>query len=60
MGDLGFWALIHLALAVYALIQILGSSADTGRKILWIILVALFPLIGLIIWFLAGPGTPKK
>jgi hypothetical protein len=60
MGDLGFWALIHLALVVYALIQILGSSADTGRKILWIILVALFPLIGLIIWFLAGPGTPKK
>ena len=60
MGELGFWALIHLALVVYALIQILGSSADTGRKILWIILVALFPLIGLIIWFLAGPGTPKK
>ena len=60
MGELGFWALIHLALVVYALIQILGSSADTGRKILWIILVALFPLIGLIIWFLAGPGTPKR
>jgi hypothetical protein len=60
MGELGFWALIHLAFVVYALVQILGSNAETMNKILWIILVGLFPLIGLIIWFLAGPGTPKK
>jgi hypothetical protein len=60
MGELGFWALIHLALVVYALVQIFGSNADTGSKILWIVVVGLFPLVGLIIWFLAGPGTPKK
>jgi len=60
MGELGLWALIHLALVVYALVQILGSRAETMNKILWILLVGLFPLIGLIIWFLAGPGTPKK
>ena len=60
MGELGFFALIHLALVVYALVQIFGSNADTGSKILWILLVGLFPLFGLIIWFIAGPGTPKK
>jgi hypothetical protein len=60
MGELGFWALIHLALVVYALVQIFGSNADTGSKILWIVVVGLFPLVGLIIWFFAGPGTPKK
>jgi hypothetical protein len=60
MGELGFFALIHLALVVYALVQIFGSNADTGSKILWTLLVGLFPLFGLIIWFLAGPGTPKK
>lgn len=60
MGELGFFALIHLALVVYALVQIFGSPADTGSKILWTLLVGLFPLFGLIIWFLAGPGTPKK
>ena len=60
MAELGFFALVHLALVVYALIQIFGSSADTGSKILWVLLVGLFPLFGLIIWFLAVPGTPKK
>ena len=34
MAELGFFALVHLALVVYALIQIFGSSADTGSKIL--------------------------
>ena len=60
MTELGFFALVHLALVVYALVQIFGSSADTGSKVLWVLLVGLFPLFRLIIWFLAGPGTPKK
>ncbi len=60
MGDLGFWPLIHLILLVYAAIQIINSSADTLKKVLWIVIVALLPIIGLIIWFFIGPGTPKK
>ena len=60
MGDLGFFALIHLAIVVYALVQIFGSSADTANKILWVVIVGLFPLVGLIVWFFIGPGTPKK
>jgi hypothetical protein len=60
MGELGFWSLIHLILLVYAAIQILNSSADTARKILWIVIVALLPVVGLIVWFFIGPGTPKK
>ena len=60
MGDLGFWPLVHLALWVYAAVQIIGSSADTTKKVIWVIVVALFPLVGLIVWFFIGPGTPKK
>jgi len=60
MGDLGFWPFVHLILLVYAAIQILNSSADTMKKVLWIVLVALLPVVGLIIWFFIGPGTPKK
>jgi len=60
MGELGFWALLHLAFVVYALVQIFGSNADTTNKILWVLLVGLFPLFGLLFWFLAVPGTPKK
>jgi len=60
VGDLGFWPLIHLALLIYAAVQIFGSSADTTKKVIWVLIVALFPLVGLIIWFFIGPGTPKK
>jgi hypothetical protein len=60
MGDLGFLPLVHLALWVYATVQIFGSSADTTKKVIWIFVVALFPLVGLIVWFFIGPGTPKK
>jgi len=60
MDKLGFWGIIHLVLVVYAAVQILDSSADTVKKVIWIAVVAAFPLVGLIVWFLIGPGTPKK
>lgn len=60
MGELGAFGLIHVALAVYAIIQILGSARSALNKLIWILVVAVFPLVGLIIWFLVGPGTPKK
>ena len=60
MADLGFWPLLHLVLLVYAAVRIAGSSVDTVKKILWVLIVALLPLVGLIVWFFIGPGTPKK
>ena len=60
MGDLGIWGLVHLAVVIYAAIQIWNSSADDVKKILWIAVVAVFPLVGLIVWFFIGPGSPKK
>lgn len=60
MGNMGFWPLIHLALLIYAALQIVGSSVDTTKKIIWILIVALLPVVGLIVWFFIGPGSPKK
>lgn len=51
----GIIGLIHLILVVYAAVSILGAPGTTGQKVLWILLVLLFPVVGLIIWFLAGP-----
>ena len=31
------------------------SSADTLKKALWIVLVLVPPLLGVIIWYFAGP-----
>ena len=46
---------IGLILWIYALVKIIGSSASTGAKILWALLVFFLPVIGFIIWFFAGP-----
>jgi hypothetical protein len=60
MRDFGILGLVHLAIWVYAVIQIFNSSARTGEKVLWIIIVAVLPLLGIIAWYFLGPGSPKK
>ncbi|MFT6635143.1 MAG: hypothetical protein ACJAUE_001039 [Alcanivorax sp.] len=52
--------LLQLAVAIYAIVMIIQSSAETGAKVLWVLLVLIVPLIGLIIWALMGPGSPLK
>lgn len=51
----GIIGLIILILDIIAIINIFGSSASTGAKVLWTLLILFLPLIGLIIWFFAGP-----
>ena len=60
MDELGVFGIIHLAIVVYALLQIFGSAATTGKKVLWVLIVAMFPVVGVIVWYFIGPGTPKK
>ncbi|EKT4524400.1 PLDc_N domain-containing protein [Pseudomonas putida] len=51
----GLVGLIILALDIWAILHVLKSGAEVGIKILWVLLIALLPLIGLIIWAIAGP-----
>jgi hypothetical protein len=53
------WWLVVTVLDIVALVSILKSGADTGTKLLWIILVILLPVIGMILYFLMGPGRRK-
>lgn len=53
----GILALIILIADLVAIVKISQSADSTGKKILWILLVILLPVIGLIAWFLAGPGS---
>jgi len=55
----GFWGLVHLAIAVWAIINIVQSNTTTGKKVLWSVLVLVLPVLGLIIWFLAGPRAGR-
>lgn len=51
--------LIVFALAIYAIVSIINSTAETGTKVVWILLVLILPIIGFIIWFFAGPRAGK-
>ena len=44
-----------LALDIWAIINVIKSGAETGIKILWVLLIVFLPVLGLIIWALAGP-----
>jgi hypothetical protein len=54
MGYSLFGILVHIG-DIWALINILQSSAANDKKILWVIVVVLLPLVGLILWFFLGP-----
>lgn len=55
----GIWGLIVLALDVWAIINIAGSRGDTLKKVVWILVVLLLPVLGFIVWLIAGPRSPK-
>ena len=54
---IGIVALIVLILDIIALVDILKSSADTGSKVLWVILILVLPVIGMVLYFLIGKKT---
>ena len=47
--------MVILALNIWAIINVIKSSAGVGAKVLWILLILLLPVLGLIIWAIAGP-----
>ncbi|NUB45791.1 PLDc_N domain-containing protein [Fertoebacter nigrum] len=56
----GFGGMIVLVLDLWALVSIIGSSASTGRKVLWSLLVILLPVLGFILWLLFGPRAVSR
>ncbi len=52
----GVGGLIILIADIYAIVMILQSSAKDIEKLIWVLVIFFLPLIGLIIWYFAGPG----
>ena len=52
----GIGSLIILIADIYAIVMILQSSAKSIEKLIWSLVVIFLPLIGLVIWYFAGPG----
>jgi hypothetical protein len=53
--EYGIIGLLILIADIYAIIKTFQSAATTGVKLIWTLVILVFPLIGVIVWFIAGP-----
>jgi hypothetical protein len=51
----GLIGLVIFALHIWAIINVLMSTASTGAKVLWTLLLLFVPIVPLIVWFFIGP-----
>lgn len=51
----GVIGLLILAADIWAIVNIFQSDASTGWKVVWILIILILPVVGLIIWLVAGP-----
>jgi hypothetical protein len=58
-GYNGLWGLLILVGDIWAIINILQSAASNDKKLLWVVVVVLLPLVGLILWYFMGPRDGK-
>ena len=54
----GLFGVLVLIADVYAILRIAQSSSGNGKKAVWIVAVLLLPVLGVIVWYLMGPGRP--
>ena len=57
MGDAFgcIFGLLILILDIWAIISSVRSDRTTGKKVLWVLLIIILPVLGLIIWGIMGP-----
>ncbi|WP_417722957.1 PLD nuclease N-terminal domain-containing protein [Salipiger sp.] len=56
----GIGGFIVLLLDIWAIVSVIGSRASTGAKVLWTLLIIVLPILGFIIWLIAGPRASRS
>jgi hypothetical protein len=49
--------LVVLILDIWAIVSVLTGRSEVLRKVLWIVLILLFPVIGVLLYFLIGRSS---
>ena len=55
VGPFGIVGLLVLIADVWAIVRIAQSGVTTETKVLWIVLIIILPVLGFLVWLLAGP-----
>lgn len=56
---LEWFALIILALDIWAIVKTARGAGSTAIKATWIVVILLLPILGLVLWALLGPDIRK-
>lgn len=59
MGYNSLLGVLILAGDIWAILNIMQSAVSNDKKLLWILVVVLLPLLGLILWYFLGPRSGK-
>ncbi|MEX0804931.1 MAG: PLD nuclease N-terminal domain-containing protein [Candidatus Binatia bacterium] len=51
----GIFGFIIVIADVWAIVNVCQSDVTTGKKVAWIVGILIFPVIGFLVWWLAGP-----
>ncbi len=57
MGSYSLLGTIVVILDIIAIISILLGSARLSHKVIWIVVVLIFPFVGMIIYYLVGRSS---
>ncbi|SDY40208.1 PLD nuclease N-terminal domain-containing protein [Pseudomonas sp. NFIX28] len=65
MTDLAsyFWiavAVLIILVDLWAIISVFRSDKSPGVKVMWFLGIVIFPVLGLIVWGIAGPRGIKR
>ncbi|MCJ7873094.1 PLD nuclease N-terminal domain-containing protein [Marinovum sp. 2_MG-2023] len=53
--EYGFFGLLILVVDIFAIYQVLSSTASTMAKLIWTLVILALPVLGFLAWLLAGP-----
>lgn len=53
--EYGLLGLLVLIADIYAIYNVLTSGASTLAKVVWTLLIVLLPVVGFVVWLIAGP-----
>jgi hypothetical protein len=51
---MGLVGMVILFLDIFAIVSVLTGSSDVIRKLLWIAVILLLPIVGMVLYFLIG------
>lgn len=55
--EYGILGLLILIADIYAIVQVFSSRESGMAKVLWTLGIVVFPVVGFIVWLIAGPRS---